>query len=187
MNRTNLTYPAIILTLIAIILLQHRCSTHKTIQGSIITKTDTLFIPKIIKIKEIKQVFVNKYPKAIDSAIVGKDTLRSYNTCYTDSTGVVEVTVKDSVNGKLLNQVVDFYVKPRDIKYQEKVITNTTTIKQTPNFSLSAGINTSLNTTPAIGIGITVKDGTGWGLDLGYNSNKQFIVGIKKDILKTYK
>lgn len=148
--------------------------------------TDTVYTTKYIKIPEIKQIFVTKKPKPVDISIIAKDTFRIYDTKYTDSTGVAEIIVKDSIKGHLLNQVVSFKVKERTIEYKEKTITNTITIKQKPKFNLALGLNTAIGKDANIGAEATIKNGNGWSLDLGYNTSNQILIGIKRDIITLY-
>ena len=152
-----------------------------------VTKSDTVYIDRVIKIPEIKEKITYLKPKEIVKNIVGKDTLRNYKKLYKDSTGVAEVEVFDSINGKLLQQQVNIKVKEREVVYKDKIITNTTTIKYKPSFVISAGLNTSISVNPAVGVDLMLKNREGWNLNVGYNTNKEIMIGLKKDLITFYK
>lgn len=150
------------------------------------TITDTLYVDKVIKIPEIKEVIVYKDPVPTDILVVGSDTVRRYRKVYTDSTGVATVTVTDSINGRLLGQTLDIKVKEREVKYKERVITNNTITKLKPTFVISAGLTASSGIRPTVGAEVGFKNRSGYNLELGYNNQKEITIGIKKDIFTFY-
>lgn len=182
--------PWVITAFLAVLLFFKGCgkdSNNNTVTKEV--KSDTVYVDKIVKIPAITENIINIKPEPIKEYVKekSKDTLRTYKNTYTDSTGVASVTVFDSVSGKLLEQAVNIHVKEREIKYKEKIITNTETIKKKPNFILSAGLSTTTGVKPIYGAEITLKNSTGWNLDLGYNLEKQITIGIKKDLITSYK
>lgn len=186
MKKIRQYIPWAIATAFALLLLLKSCDKSNSIQGTtdkIEKKTDTIYITKVIKIPEVKQIFRNKKPKLTSVSIINKDTLKTYLNTYKDSTGVAEVTIKDSLKGSLISQIVDIKVKERDVEVKEKIITNTITIKQKPKFSLALGMKTAIGINSNVGAEATIKNSRGWNLDLGYNTNKQITIGIKKDII----
>jgi hypothetical protein len=180
--------PWILSAVLLFIIFLVKCGDGKTPVGKTTVKTDTIYTTKIVKIPEIKQVFIKEKPKPETEVAIGlTDTVRTYNNIFKDSTGLVEVVVKDSVNGHLLKQVVSFNVKEREIQYKEKTITNTITTKLKPSFVISGGLKTQIGLHPSVGAELTFKNKNGWSLDLGTNTNKDVLVGVKKDIITFYK
>jgi hypothetical protein len=181
----SLTIPFITISLVCCVLFLRSCNSEvKT--GNTVTTTDTLYVDRIIKIPEILEVIVNTKPVPVKIQVVGKDTLRSYVNTYKDSTGVAEITVTDSVNGSLLNQIVGIKIKEREVRYTEKVITNNSVTKLKPYFVLSAGVKMISGLNGSMGAEVGIKNSKGVSLELGYNSNRTFIIGIKKDIFTFY-
>lgn len=151
------------------------------------TTIDTIFVDRVIKIPEIKEVIVYKDPVPVDIQVVGVDTIRKYSKTYTDSTGVAEVTVDDSVNGRLLRQQVNIKVKEREIKYKERIVKTTNTIKYKPDFVMSAGLTATSGIRPSVGVEIGFKNHIGLNFEVGYNTNKIWTIGVKRDIFTHYK
>jgi hypothetical protein len=162
------------------------CGT-KTEVGKTVTTTDTLYIDKVIKIPEVREKIVYRNPVPVETKVIGKDTIRKYKHVYKDSTGVAEITVSDSIAGRLLGQVVDIKIKEREVKYQEKVVTTTITKTLKPSFVLSMGVTAVSGLNGSYGVEVGIKNSKGLNLDLGYDSNKNFTVGIKKDVFTLYK
>ena len=181
----SLTIPFITVSLVCCVLFIRSCNSEvKT--GKTVTTTDTLYVDRIIKIPEIREVIVNAKPVPVKIQVVGKDTIRSYVKTYRDSTGVAEITVTDSVKGTLLNQIVGIKIKEREVRYTEKIITNNSVTKLKPSFVLSAGVKMISGLNGSIGAEVGLKNSKGVNLELGYNSNKNFTIGIKKDIFTFY-
>jgi hypothetical protein len=159
----------------------------KEMVGKTVTTTDTLVVEKMIVIPEIREVIKYRNPVPVDTQVVGKDTIRKYLRTYKDSTGVTEVTVSDSIAGRLLGQTINIKVKEREVKYTEKVITNNSVTKLKPSFVLSAGVSMVSGVNGSYGFEVGLKNSKGINLELGYDSNKNFTIGIKKDIFTLYK
>lgn len=180
-ERIKTLLPWVIIIVLMILYFFKGCGVSNT---SYKTETirDTIYKEKVIKIPEIKEVFVNSKPKVI-SVIPpksDKDTAVSvYQNIYKDSSGLAQVEIIDSVKGRLTHQNVKFHVKEQEIKYTEKTITNT--VKKKPVFILSAGLNTTIGVRPSIGAEVDLKNRTTT-LELGINNYKEVTVGLKKDI-----
>lgn len=173
--------PWVITAVVALFFMFKSCGDKHDTTSRVVKTTDTVYVTKYVKIPEIKQVFVKTKPKPTTVKVVAQDTFRTYYTKYSDSTGVATIIVQDSVKGHLLGQIVSFNVKEREIEYKEKTVTNT--IKQKPKFNLALGMKTAVGVNSNIGAEATFKNRNGWSLDLGYNTNNQIMIGIKKDIL----
>lgn len=169
-----------IVSAVLLFLLFVKSCVRENIEGVNTITSDTIYIPKVIRIPEIKQVFVNTTPKEKGKSVVKGDTIRTYENKYIDSTGLAEVTISDSVNGKLLNQKVKIHVKEQEVKYEEKIITNTTKLK--PSFVISGGLTTQIGVNPSVGMELSFKNKSGYTLDLGVNNRKDFTIGVKKDL-----
>jgi len=123
------------------------------------TETDTVYVDRIIKVPGQSGSFENPKPdpeivykadpellkkyqdleteKERLEAYIHAITRRTYEKSYVSNDSIVTITVKDSVTGTLDWQSVAFDIKPRDVKIQEKIITNT--IEKYPDFSLMLG------------------------------------------------
>lgn len=172
------------------------------------TKSDTVYIEKIIKIPAISEEFEDKSPKH-KTAVYDKGLIeeykklktenerlkkfeelaqkRSYDSTYKDKSGLVTVNVKSETTGYLDYQKISFNVKEQEIKYLDKVITNTITQKVEPSFIISGGISAQtgvdlLNSKPNVGATIGFKNKSGYNLDVNYNTNENVMVTLKKDI-----
>ena len=181
----SLTPYFVIFALLVFIIFFKGCG--KEMVGKTITTTDTLVVEKVIVIPKIQEVIVYRNPVPVKVEVVGKDTIRKYQHTYKDSTGVAEVTVYDSISGKLIGQRVNIKVKEREVKYSEKVINNNTVTKLKPSFVLSAGVRMTSGVNGSYGAEIGLKNSRGYNLEIGYNSRENFTVGIKKDIFTFYK
>lgn len=118
------------------------------------------------------------------SKLLKELALRVYEKTYQDST--VTITVKDSINGHLQSQNVQWTVKPQKVKYYEKTITK----KLKPKFTLSAGIGVasrldSLANPQLKGI-IGFKNKKGYELQLGASTDRVYSLTLKKDLFSSY-
>lgn len=138
---------------------------------------DTYINSLLSELKSIKETDKQQ------SKLLKELALRVYEKTYQDST--VIITVKDSVNGHLQSQNVQWTVKPQKIKYYEKTITE----KVTPKFSLLLGgkmttSNTFEKSAFELNAGFQFKNGNI--LEAGYDTNNRFSVGFKKNIFRKY-
>lgn len=160
---------------------------------------DTVYVDREIIIPEIKEVFIHVKPKptSVDTVLVYKtDTVptpiisRTYENTYTSKDSVATVVVKDSIlDGELEKQEVLFEVKERPIQYKDKIITKTITKKPVLAISLGAAVRASeetLDRASVVGF-VGVRGKNGLEVMVGYDTNKTFTVGIKKDILTIFK
>lgn len=188
-NKSNIlrVLPYFLLGITLLFLFLGRCNNDvESVTTEIVT--DTIYLEKIKVIPKIEEELETIKPRPVDIQVVNKDTIRSYSRVYKDSTGVAEITVEDSVNGILLNQKVKINVKEREIKYLEKLVTNTVTntTKVKPYMVLSAGLTATSGVRPTIGAEVSLKNKNGYNLDFGYNNQKEFTIGLKKDLLTIY-
>lgn len=176
------------------------------------TKTDTVYITKTIKIPEVKGNFETKNPKpkdgvmVYDRALLNKyndlksenEKLKAYqkaveikeyeNTYKYEKDEKVTITVSNTVTGSLTNQKVSFNIPEREIEYKERIITNTTTEKLKPSFIISGGVSAQsstdlINLKPSVGLTVGFKNKSGYTLDVNYNTNRNVMITLKKDIL----
>ena len=181
-----------------------------TIDGNDKVTIDTVYVDKIIKVPEIKEVFIDSIP---DPKIIYKAdpklikdfkeledeneklriyaeaiTKRTYEKTYVSADSIVRITVKDSVTGVLDFQSVDFNVAEREIVFREKVITKT--IEKRPDFSLSMGagikVPTLLDRPLSFEAVIGIKTKRGFGYQLGIDTNKEFRLTLTKDLFIKY-
>lgn len=125
-------------------------------------ETDTIYVDRIIKVPgqsgefetleptpkiEYREdpVLLGKYKslkteKERLEAYINAITKRVYEVSYTSQDSIVTINVKDSVTGTLDWQNVVFEIKPREVKIEEKIITNT--IEKYPDFSIMVGVGT---------------------------------------------
>lgn len=181
----RLTPYFVIFALVCFILFFRDCSL-KAPKDSVKIVSDTVYVYRTIKIPAVQQTMETKKPEAVKETKVGNDTIRTYRKTYKDSTGTAEVTVSDSVNGRLLNQIVDIKVKEREVKYRERFINTKTTIEHKPSFVISAGLTATSGINPSFGAEIGFKNRNGLNLEVGYNNRNEIQVGIKKDIFTFY-
>lgn len=175
---------------------------------SIETKTDTVWVPKVIPgdTSAISQSeFVPEKTYSVDSILRLKiaklkddnarlyfllDEMKTkvYDTTYHFDRG--SVRVKDSIQGNLLGRDLKFMID--DFQYQEKTITNTTTKKMYPKWAVSVGITTGAQTdfnfvqNPFLGAEIGIRNAKGYTLELGYNTEKQVHITLSKTLFVNY-
>lgn len=114
------------------------------------------------------------------SKLLKELALRVYEKTYKDS--IVTITVKDSVNGHLQSQNVQWTVKPQKVRYYEKKVTE----KVTPRFVISAGIGLDGFENPQLKGVIGFKNKKGYELQLGASSNQRYSLTLKKDLFTKY-
>ena len=120
------------------------CSNEPSSEST--TKIDTVFVPKIIKIPEIKGKFETVNPKPKDGVIIyDKELINKYNKLKTENDRLKEyekavkinnyentykyekddkvfIKVTNTTTGTLNNQKVEFNIPEREIEYKEKQI-----------------------------------------------------------------
>lgn len=171
---------------------------------------DTIYVEKIIKVPQIKEVFIDSTPEAqiiykadpklLKQYIDLEDenqrlkkyaeavTKSLYERTYVSADSIVKIIVKDSVTGTLDFQSVDFNVSEREVLFKEKIVTKT--IEKRPDFSLSLGagirIPTLLSEASSIEVVIGMKSRKGFNYQLGVDTNKAFRFMLTKDIFIKY-
>jgi hypothetical protein len=171
---------------------------------------DTVYVDKIIKVPEIKEVFINltPEPKIIYKAdpdllkqfsdledeneklkiYAEAITKRTYEKTYVSADSVVKIVVKDSVTGVLDFQSIDFNISEREIIYRDKIITKT--IEKKPDFSISLGagikVPTIFSDPVSLEAVIGIKSKKGFGYQLGIDTNKEFRLTLTKDLFTKY-
>lgn len=110
--------------------------------------------------------------------------LRVYEKKYEDST--VTITVRDSINGRLKSQNVNWKIKPQKVSYFEKTITH----KLKPKFVFSAGLGITSRldslANPQLQGVLGFKSKKGYELQLGISTDKRFNLTLKKDLFTKY-
>lgn len=109
---------------------------------------------------------------------------KTYNNVHKDS--LVEISVTDSVSGKLLNQNISYKILPQKIEVKEIHITE----KLKPKLTISAGFGVasqySANATPTATAFLGLKNKRGYELFLGIDNQKTYSIGLKKDLFIKY-
>ena len=173
-------------------------------------KIDTVYVDRIIKIPEIREVFKDRYPEPVIIYKADPDLLkqfeeledeneklkryaeaitkRDYEKTYVSTDSIVKITVKNSVTGTLDFQSVDFTVAEQEAIFREKVITKT--IEKRPDFALSLGagikVPTILSAPLSFEAVIGVKSKKGFTYQLGVDTDKEFRFTLTKDIFIKY-
>ena len=127
---------------------------------------------------------------SLKDAVLKKDkivealALRVYEKKYEDST--VTITVRDSINGRLNSQNVNWKIKPQKVAYFEKTITH----KLKPKFTFSAGVGVTSGLdspgNPQLQGILGFKNKKEYELQLGISTDKRFNITLKKDLFTKY-
>lgn len=109
---------------------------------------------------------------------------KAYNNVHKDS--LVEISVTDSVSGKLLNQKIKYKILPQKIEVKEIHITE----KLKPKLTISAGFGVAsqinYEATPTATAFLGIKNKRGYELLLGIDNQKTYSIGLKKDLFTKY-
>jgi hypothetical protein len=171
-----------------------------------VIRYDTII--KTVTIPEINGTFTNPKPKPIYikepaddkelqflhgkinellTDVEKKDFLLSqlstkvYNKTYSDKD--VEITVIDTISGKILHQDVIWTIKPKEIEVKEVTITK----ELKPRFSLSVGGGVIVNPINQQFYGfLGMKNAKGYELQLGMTTDKGYMIGVKKDLFTKF-
>jgi len=193
-SKDKTIYYVSLILLVVVIFLSRGCN-DKPIPDKIITKTvyvkvpgkaghiDNKKTPKPIPQKElvIDKEYMARYNKLKDSVAKAKlyteaITINDYKQNFEDS--IQKVTVNSKVRGTLLNQDIDYFVKPTTIK-----TTKTTIIKTNPpKIHILAGISVGvpvdlLNTRTIVEGDLYLQNKKQNILQLGIDSEKRIKIG----------
>lgn len=130
---------------------------------------DTIYKPLV---NPVNQELLKKYINITDSIsqvefVKDVITERTYKETLSDSTQTV--TVKSLVRGTLLNQSISYITKP-----SEFVIKPINKVKR----ELYIGAQLENSISPSIGLNISLRSKKKHIYTIGYNTNKNFIIGI---------
>ena len=173
-------------------------------------QTDTVYVDRIIKVPgqsgefetptpdpkivyetdpELLQQYQDlKTKKERLEAYINAITKRVYETAYTSNDSIVTITVRDSVTGTLDWQNVVFDIKPREVKIQEKIITNT--IEKYPDFSIMAGAGVraplTFNEPMVFEAALGIEDKKGWIYQVTYDTDQYVGIRLTKKLFTKF-
>lgn len=158
-----------------------------------VPKDSLIFVPTPISIenktdkKLLKQLDSLKNVNDRLNFLLQELAIRNYDTVYNFND--TKVKIEEKVRGSILKRKVNLSGNKETV-YKTKTITNT--ITKSPNFLLSAGLSTGIETDfnnfsqPSIGADIEFQNKEGYQFQFRYNTSQRLSFSLKKPIFVKY-